>query len=96
MANKKQLRQQQLEMITAWQQSGQNQQQYCLENNISYHKFHYWYRVYRYKQTADNGSFVTLNVTPAAQGNVELHFADGKRIIFHQPVCVEYLKALIV
>jgi len=95
MESKEQYRQQQLAMIAAWQQSGQSQQEYCLQNNIIYHRFHYWYKVYRDNQSADNGSFVALNITPPAQGNLELHLADGRRILFHQPVSVEYLKALI-
>lgn len=40
--------------------------------------------------------FVAINITPPAQGSLELHLADGRRIVFRQPVSVEYLKVLIV
>ena len=82
-------------MIAAWQQSGQSQKQFCLQNNIVYHVFHYWYKIYRDQQPAGSGSFVTLSIVPQVQTNVELHLTDGKRIVFHQPVSVEFLKALI-
>ena len=95
MESKQQNRDQQFAMITAWQQSGQSQKQFCLQNNIVYHVFHYWYKIYRDQQPAGSGSFVTLNIAPQLQTNVELHLADGKRIVFHQPVSVEFLKALI-
>ena len=81
-------------MIAAWQQSGQSQKQFCLQNNIVYHVFHYWYKIYRDQQPG-NESFVIVDIAPQLQANVELHLTDGKRIIFHQPVSAEFLKALI-
>jgi hypothetical protein len=95
MESKEQHHGEHLAMIAAWQQSGQSQKQYCLQNNVAYHKFHYWYKVYRDQQSAGSGSFVALNITSPTQGNLELHLVDGRRIIFHQPVSVEFLKALI-
>jgi hypothetical protein len=95
MGSKEQLRQEKLAMIALWQQSGLSQKQYCLQNNIAYHIFHYWYKIYRADQSADSGSFVTLNIAPPPQANVEIYFTDGRRIIFHQPVSADYLKALI-
>lgn len=88
-------RQQQLAMIASWQQSGISQKQYCLQNNIAYHIFHYWYKIYRADQPADSGSFVTLNIGPQPPANVEIYLTDGRRIIFHQPVSADYLKVLI-
>lgn len=81
-------------MITSWQQSGQSQKQYCLQNNIAYHIFHYWYKVYRDQHAAVSASFVALNIAPPLQANVEIQLTDGRRIIFHQPVSADYLKAL--
>ena len=95
MESRPQVRDQEFAMIAAWQQSGQSQKQFCLQNNIVYHVFHYWYKIYRDQQPAGNGSFVRLNIAPQLQANVELHLTDGKRIIFHQPVSAEFLKALI-
>lgn len=88
-------REHQLAMITSWQQSGQSQKQFCLQNNIAYHVFHYWYKVYRNQQAAGKGSFVAVNIAAEHQSNIELHLTDGRRIIFHQPVSADFLKALI-
>jgi len=95
MENREQLRQQQFAMITSWQQSGQSQQQYCRQNNIAYHVFHYWYKVYRKEHATAKASFVALNISQPLQAHVEVQLADGKRIVFHQPVSAAYLKALI-
>ena len=94
MESKQQIRDQHFAMITLWKQSGQTQKQFCLQNNITYHVFHYWYKVYRDQQSA-GGSFVTLNLAAPHRANVELHLTDGRRIIFHQPVSADFLRALI-
>ncbi len=52
---------------------------------------HYWYKVYRSEQTVAAGSFVTINLAPRLQANVELYFTDGRRLVFHQPVSVDFL-----
>jgi hypothetical protein len=99
MQSAEQLRQQNLAMIDAWQQSGLSQKQYCLQNNIAYHIFHYWYKRYRDKQAGNGGDpagFIPLIVNGASStGYVELQFPDGKKILFHGPVSVDYLKAMI-
>lgn len=95
MESKEQHRQEQFAMIAKWRQSGQSQKQFCLQNNIAYHIFHYWYKIYRAKQSAGTGSFVTLKIAPQPQATVEIYLTDGRRIIFHQPVSIDYLKALI-
>jgi hypothetical protein len=64
MQAKKEQRAQKLEMIRDWQQSGTTQRAFCIDNNIAYHVFHYWYGVYRSEQK-DTGLFVPINITPA-------------------------------
>ena len=95
MESKQQIREHHFAMIASWQQSGQSQKQFCLQNNIAYHVFHYWYKVYRSEQVVAGGSFVAVKIVPQLQANVELHFTDGRRIVFHQPVSADFLKALI-
>ena len=95
MESREQIREQQFAMITTWQQSGHSQKQFCLQNNIAYHVFHYWYKVYRNQAPANSGSFVAVNIATELQSNVELRLTDGKCIFFHQPVSVNFLKALI-
>jgi hypothetical protein len=64
MQNRKEERDQKLEMITQWQQSGLSQRAFCAANNIAYHVFHYYYGVYRSKQNTSD-SFVPVKITPA-------------------------------
>jgi hypothetical protein len=98
MQNREQLQEQKYAMIEQWQQSGLSQKKYCEQNNIAYHHFHYWYKRYL-DQRGDNTNTtgfipVTLNAASSA-GCIELQWPDGKKILFHQPVSVDYLKALI-
>jgi len=65
MQNKKEHRAESLQMITQWQQSGLTQKAFCITNNVAYHVFHYWYRVYRSNQNTC-GSFLPVTVTTAA------------------------------
>ena len=99
MQSKQAIQQQMFAMIEQWQQSGLTQKAYCIQNNIAYHIFHYWYRCYRHNQSAtdpDSSSFVKLQVSsPAIIAHTELLLPDGKRLLFHQPVSSDYLKALI-
>lgn len=101
--------QQMFSMIECWQQSGLDQKAYCEQYAIRYHVFHYWYKKYRDTQlapTLKEHSFIALQVksapavtapiTPLAAGaHTELVLPDGRRLLFHQPVSADYLKALI-
>lgn len=96
-----QTHQRMLSMIEAWKQSGLSQKAYCGQNNIRYYVFHYWYKRYRDQQEAvGNNAFIPLNITSspclaACAANIEMILPDGKRILFHQPLSSDYLKALI-
>jgi hypothetical protein len=96
-----QTQQQMLAMIESWKQSGLSQKQYCEQNNIPYYVFHYWYKRYKDMRTPQkDGDFVPLNVKPSlsihtSSAGIELLLPDGKRILFHQAVHSDYLKALI-
>lgn len=97
MQTREQLQGQKYAIIEQWQQSGLSQKKYCEQNTIAYHHFHYWYKRYRNRQAADSaGEFVPVLVNAAASaGSIELQLPDGKKILFHQPISVDYLKALI-
>jgi len=92
-------RQQMFSMVAQWQQSGLSQKAYCVQNNIAYYVFHYWYKCYRDKRTitVDRPTpFVQLQVNSGSSvPTVELQWGDGRRLLFHQPVSSDYLKALI-
>lgn len=96
----KQSQEDMLQMIGSWKQSGLSQKAYCEQNNIRYYVFHYWYKRYRDQQSeVIDGAFVPLNVKPSTfpvtNSAIEVLLPDGKRILFHQPVGPDYLKALI-
>jgi len=84
-------------MVREWQQTGLSQKQYCQENNIQYHVFHYWYRKFRDEQPATERQPGFVQINNALAGNIpfaEFTFPGGSRVVFHQVVGVDYLKEL--
>jgi hypothetical protein len=87
-------------LISSWKQSNLSQKAWCEQNQIRYHVFHYWYKRYRHEQSnSSEPAFIPLTVKPsfsdATCANIEVVLADGKRILFHQPVSCDFLKAVI-
>lgn len=91
-----------LDLIEQWHQSGINQKVFYQRHNIPAHVFYYWHKRYRKLEAGSTESipsniFVELRPSRVlVAGNVELQLIDGNRIIFHQAVGVDYLKALIL
>lgn len=85
--------------IEQWKGSGLSQKAYCQSNAIIYHVFHYWYKLYRsehlLREVKPAADFIPLQIHSAATGCMELCFINGHRILFHQMVSADYLKALI-
>ena len=94
-----QVQQQMFSMINEWQQSSLTQKAFCEQQSIRYHVFHYWYKRYRDGQATDKEpGFISLGVKPSSDSSAphtELLLPDGKRLLFHQPVSSDYLKAMI-
>jgi hypothetical protein len=103
------MQQQMFSMIACWQQSGLTQKDYCEQHSIRYHVFHYWYKKYRDTQSvaAKEHSFIPLQLQPAvtaAAGSsvtpagvyAQIVLPNGRRLLFHQPVSADYLKALLI
>lgn len=84
-------------IIRAWQQSDVSQKEWCRQQGIAYHIFHYWYRRYKEAHTSseDTASFVRLSVVAEEQSSCEVIFTDGTKIIFRQPVSALLLKSLL-
>ena len=87
-------------MIEQWQVSGLSQKAYCRQQNLSYHVFHYWYKVYRdEKEVAprDKSTFVPLRMEaqPGVHGIFELILPNGNRLVFYQQPAAEFIKALL-
>lgn len=86
-------------LIEVWKKSGVTQKEFCAEKNISWGKFQYWMRKYAspYEGTGD---FVPVKVQSqdfrAASGaGIEIHWPDGRRVVFHAPVEASFIKALL-
>src|ERR1035438_5331265 len=99
MANKSKQQPKMFSMIKNWKESGQNQKAYCEAHTIPYQQFHYWYKRYKLSQppAIDNKpSFVQVQL-PATEDKscAEIIYPNGKRILFHQAVEVNFLKALL-
>jgi hypothetical protein len=93
--------QQMFNMLTNWQQSGISQKAYCAQHDIKYHVFHYWYKRFRDSQVDNKeaGKFIPLQIQqpiPATKiAGIELLLADGRRLLFNQPVGADFIKAII-
>ena len=93
---KAEIKQQMFVRITQWQQSGLTQKAFCQQNDIAYHVFHYYYGRFRSNNNDQASSFIKLQVAPGyVSTHTELVLVDGKRLLFHQGVSANFLKALI-
>ena len=83
--------------IASWLSSDLSQKQWCQDQGITYHIFHYWYRKYRdeYSESTGDNSFVQLSVKPEVGASCEVIFTDGTKIIFRESVPAQYLKSLL-
>ena len=90
-----------LALIKQWEQSGMRQKDFYQKHNIPAHVFYYWHKCYKkpkagaHKPITPVNSFVQLKPSVPSASNIEMHLQNGNRIIFNQPVSVDYLKALI-
>jgi hypothetical protein len=87
-------------IIAGWQQSGVSQKDYCEQQGIRYHVFHYWYKRYRNSQVVSGeAAFIPLQIKPlqttGVSAGIELLLTDGRRILFNQPVSADFIKAII-
>ena len=87
-------------MIIDWQQSGLSQKKYCEAHGIRYHVFHYWFRRYRSQHTDHpDAGFIPVQIESLpgshVQAGIELVLTDGRRILFHQPISADFIKAII-
>jgi hypothetical protein len=97
MSKNESVREQMFTSIASWQQSDLSQKEWCRQQDIAYHIFHYWYKAFRneHPQPGNDNSFVRLSVKPEANASCEVVFNDGTKILFREPVTVHYLKSLL-
>lgn len=84
-------------LIEIWKSSGKTQKEFCQENDLAYHKFHYWFKKYNneHDKGSDESPFVPVVRTTSGAGTLELIYPDGRRLIFHQRVDAGFLRALL-
>lgn len=94
-------RQAKINLIEKWKDSGLTQKEFYQQQNMPAHVFYYWHKCYRDQQnkiahasSLAANDFVQLT-PPSPATHVELQLPNGMRIIFHEPVRADYLKALI-
>ena len=97
MAKSESTREQMFASIASWQKTDLSQKEWCRQQEIAYHVFHYWYRIYRedHREPISDNSFVRLTVKPQVDAACEVVFTDGTKIVFREPVSVQYLKGLL-
>ena len=85
-------------LIRQWQSSGISQKAFCEQHDVRYHIFHYWYKRFKDDRKIESpsaGRFVHLQTAISTGAFAEIAFASGSKIILHQPVAADYLKALL-
>lgn len=83
--------------IRAWQECKTSQKQYCLENNLAYHKFVYWLQKAREAQNQVGPMFIPVKTRPATRSfiaDVEITYPNGVRLRL-TPENLEYISRLI-
>jgi len=69
--------------IELWQQSKMTQKQYCIANNLAYHKFIYWLLKIREAQNPATGMFIPVKTGSAKRTfvtDVEITYPNGVRL----------------
>lgn len=94
------VQQKMFDLIWQWKTSGLSQKAFCLQHQVRYSVFHYWYKQYReaHNPAAQNAaSFIPLqlNTSFPTASHAELIYPDGRRLVFHQPVDAQFLKSII-
>ena len=80
-----------------WQQSGLSQKAFCAANNIAYHVFHYWYRVYKANQKS-KGSFLPVSITtPDVNEQITITGISGIKLQFEVTAqSVRFIRQLLL
>ena len=83
--------------IELWQQSKITQKQYCIANNLAYHKFIYWLQKIREAQNPSTGMFIPVKTGSAKRTfvtDVEITYPNGVRLRL-SPESFEHISRLI-
>jgi hypothetical protein len=72
-----------LSVIEQWNESGQPQQSFCKERNLSYTTFYYWLK--RYRRGIDENSFLPVEIS--TESHIEIRYPGG--IILQLPAATK-------
>jgi hypothetical protein len=91
-------------LIAEWEKSGQKMKVFCAEQGITLSSLSYWIRQFgsEDKRIDKEKSFIALELEKVPSGYnfesysfAELVFANGTKIIIHQPVSPAFLRELL-
>ncbi len=89
--------------VEQFKESNLSIKQFCQQNNLRYHAFHYWSKRYRQSSNAEAPEpvFRQISIKPANTSNISSAFAEvsfpaGHQVRLLQIVSADYLKALIL
>jgi hypothetical protein len=84
-------------LIGQWQDSGLTQKNFCEKKDITYARFHYWYKKFRDVDPPGDivPSFVPVNISQDMGSSFcTVRLPGGAEIDFHVPVPPAYLNQL--
>ena len=66
-------------VIQQWRESGLTQTQFCTEQDIKLHNFHYWLKKQRFENEPDLGrtGFIPVSVSPHSDSKIDLHLGQA-------------------
>jgi len=80
-------------LVELWRQSGKNKTEFCRERKINYSSFIGWTTLKKthHKKSA---SFIPIELNDSQKLFAEIHFKNGSRVCFYQPIGADYLQSL--
>lgn len=83
------------ELINEWKSSGIGKKQFCIQKGLKYQTFVSWF-YFRKKGIRTNRGFIPVQVQTTASGVfAEIQLSTSRKIIFHQPVGIDILQAVL-
>ncbi|MEO5776082.1 MAG: hypothetical protein ABIQ27_04205 [Flavobacterium sp.] len=83
------------ELINEWKASGIGKKEFCNRKGLNYQTFVSWFYL-RLKKSKSHKSFVPIKIENISSGIfAEIQMGSSRKIIFHQPVGIEFLQALL-
>jgi len=85
-----------IDFIEKWKLSGLTKKEFCLNERLNYQTFMGWMGRRKPKSSNLKSNFIPLQMNLASGGPfAEVHLGNNRRIIFHQPVSLEFFQAVL-